>query len=74
MEQQGEVKMITASLAASDNLQTKTLHDTITVVDPDGGIWWPSDEARTDIERSTNPAETALRICREQPMRGVWRS
>ena len=37
-----------------------------------GGVWWPSEEAAEEIEAADNPAETALRICRDQPMRGKW--
>lgn len=42
------------------------------VVDPTGGVWGPSPEAAEEIANSTDPAATALRICREDPMRGEW--
>lgn len=38
-----------------------------------GGIWWPGYDASAEIEASDRPLGTAVRICREQPMRGTWR-
>ena len=53
---------------------TVTILDGIPCVsDPEGGIWLPSDEAIEEIEASADPESTALRICRERPMRGTWR-
>lgn len=43
-----------------------------TVVDPDGGIWWPSDEAAEEIAASADPESTAIRIATDEPMRGTW--
>lgn len=40
----------------------------------DGGRWFPGDEAEAEILASEDPAATAVRICRESPMRGTWRS
>lgn len=45
---------------------------TWTVVDPKGGIWWPNSEADEEISAAVDPAETALRIATETPMRGTW--
>ncbi len=44
------------------------------VIDADGGIWWPGDDAETEIEASDDPAAEAVRIAGERPMRGEWRS
>jgi len=57
----------------TDTLSTTTLHDTICVVDDEGGTWHPSPEAAAEIDASSDPEATALRICREAPMRGEWR-
>lgn len=42
------------------------------VVDVNGGIWWPSDEAHKEIVQSPDPAAKAIQVCRAQPMRGTW--
>ena len=42
------------------------------VVDPDGGQWWPSDEAAAEIAAAGNPSARARRICDTEPMRGSW--
>ena len=42
------------------------------VVDPQGGRWWPSDEAAAEIETAEDPAATAIRICEDAPHRGKW--
>jgi hypothetical protein len=34
--------------------------------------WWPSADARAEIEQSINPSRTAVRICATEPMRGTW--
>lgn len=44
------------------------------VDDEDGGRWFPGDDAEAEILASEDPAATAVHICREQPMRGEWRS
>lgn len=43
------------------------------VVDPQGGRWWPSAKAHDEITASDDPAATAVRIATESPMRGEWR-
>ena len=43
-------------------LYAEELTDGWTVVDPEGGRWWPNEKARQAISRSKNPAATALRI------------
>jgi hypothetical protein len=44
-----------------------------TVIDEDGGQWWPSEEAIAQINSASNPEAEALRICEEDPMRGTWK-
>lgn len=44
------------------------------VEDAAGGRWFPGDDAEAEILASEDPAATAVRICRESPMRGTWRS
>lgn len=44
------------------------------VDDEAGGRWWPGAEAAAEIDASDDPESVALRICREDPMRGEWRS
>ena len=44
------------------------------VVDREGGIWWPSEEASYEIEASSDPSTTAIRLCVEEPYRGEWRA
>ncbi len=43
------------------------------VVDEEGGRWWPDEEAAAQIDASSNPESEALRICEEEPMRGTWK-
>ncbi len=42
------------------------------VIDSDGGIWWPGEDADREIEESDEPEQTALAIFKESPMRGIW--
>lgn len=39
-----------------------------------GGRWWPDEAAALQIAESSDPAATALRICREADHRGEWHS
>lgn len=58
-----------------ENLQPNRNADGWHVTDVNnGGVWWPSDEAKQQIEAAQDPAAEALRIVRAEPMRGVWRS
>lgn len=43
-----------------------------TVLDPEGGRWWPSEEAAAEIEAAADPAAEAVRIATQEPMRGTW--
>jgi hypothetical protein len=52
------------------------------VRDPAGGVWWPNDDAKREIDvidvdgyvcRGVDEAaDAALRMCRETPERGKW--
>lgn len=64
--------LVYLDVPAADGLTVVVLHGTMSVRDSAGGVWHPSDEATEEIEQSESPAATALRICREQPMRGEW--
>lgn len=57
-----------------DRLSARQVYGSWLVEDWAGGVWRPSLEADAEIEASEDPAATALRICREQPMRGEWHS
>lgn len=46
--------------------------ETAAVIDADGGIWRPSDEAQHQIDLAAYPGNEAIRICVEEPMRGGW--
>lgn len=61
-----------ARVIAENAPRAEKLTDGWSVTDPNGGRWWPSEAADEEIEASADPAETALRICRESPMRGRW--
>ena len=41
--------------------------------DDAGGIWWPDDDARAEIERSSDPEARVREIAATQPMRGTWK-
>lgn len=55
------------------NFTADTIDNIITVIDAEGGRWFPSEEAQAEIESSANPEAAAIRICAEEPMRGTWR-
>lgn len=52
---------------------TDTIDNIVTVIDSEGGRWIPSKEAQAEIKASPNPEAAAIRICAEEPMRGVWK-
>jgi hypothetical protein len=58
----------------SDDLRAEPHNGTVRVVDPAGGVWYPGLIARMEIGGAPDREATALRICRETPMRGEWRS
>lgn len=42
--------------------------------DADGGMWWPDDSARAEIEASASPAARVVELAQTAPMRGRWLS
>ena len=44
------------------------------VVIDDGAVWWPEDDAQAIIAASDDPEQTAVDMCRDEPMMGEWRS
>jgi len=42
------------------------------VVDPQGGVWWPGEEALEEIQASSSPEACAVSICMFRPMQGRW--
>lgn len=63
-----------SGVEVESDLSVAVVSDTRVVRDANGGVWWPSDEASEAIEGAADPEAEALRICREEPMRGVWAS
>ena len=45
-----------------------------TVEDTAGGIWWPNDAASAEIARASDPEQTTLDMCANDPMSGIWRN
>lgn len=66
--------VIDAQVPAWVGLETARRHGQWTVQDPDGGIWWPSDDAQAEIQASDDPARAAAIMCSEAASRGEWRS
>jgi hypothetical protein len=60
--------------APTATLTATVSDDRWSVVDSEGGRWWPDAAARAEIEASDTPATTAVRICDSEPMRGTWHS
>lgn len=54
-------------------LHTERMDGRIVVVDPEGGVWWPLEEAAAEIEAAEDAAQAALEMCQAAPMRGVWK-
>ena len=42
------------------------------VIDINGGRWWPYDDAQAEILSSSEPASVAIKMCNATPMRGRW--
>lgn len=57
---------------SESGLYAELLADGWSVVDPDGGRWWPDESAAREILASDDQAAAAVRIAREEPMRGKW--
>lgn len=58
----------------SANLSAENKGGVWCVVDGDGGVWWPSEEAAEEIEAADDSAAKAVEICDTDPMRGEWKS
>lgn len=39
-----------------------------------GGVWWPGDEAATQIREAADPSMKARELCLSHPGMGEWRS
>ena len=60
------IENLTDTLSAVEN--TNGWH----VVDAKGGVWWPTAYAEAEINASSDPAATVLRICKDDNERGDW--
>lgn len=56
----------------TNNLAVQIMDGAYTVLDLEGGRWWPSAESVLEIEASEDPAGAAILICLDAPMRGRW--
>ncbi len=65
-------KALADAAAQDDTLHADETTDGWTVVDSNGGRWWPHDDESEAIARSANPAVTVLALCRQEPTRGTW--
>ena len=54
-------------------IHAERMDDRLVVVDAEGGVWWPSEEAAAEIEAAEAPAQAAVEMCQAAPMRGVWK-
>ena len=54
-------------------LHAERMDGRLVVVDPEGGVWWPSKDAVAEIEAAEDPAQAAIEMCQAAPMRGVWK-
>lgn len=61
-----------AEKEAEESLFAEHSIDGWSVVDPNGGRWWPNDAATEEIDASDDPEQTALDICDNAPTRGTW--
>ena len=50
----------------TESLRIDTLHGETVVIDPDGGVWWPS-------EAAIALGEDLRVVCATRPMLGEWR-
>ena len=61
-------------MTQTQTLTLTTLDGELAVEDSDGGVWRPCEEV-AEMLRGLSDAEAeaeALRLCIEEPMRGVW--
>ena len=54
-------------------LHTERMDDHLVVVDTEGGVWWPLEEAAAEIAAAEDAAQAAIEMCQAAPMRGVWK-
>lgn len=55
-------------------LRAEELADGWCVVDPDGGRWWPSEEAAREISEAPDSEDMAIHLCVTAVRRGAWHS
>jgi hypothetical protein len=53
-------------------MKTRELDGTIVVVDDEGGVWTPNDDAAAEIMATADPQSAAIEMCQSSPMRGRW--
>ena len=56
----------------TENLTASRDSEGWTVIDSDGGVWYPDYTAECEIDVADDPAAEAIRICNRNPMRGSW--
>ena len=54
-------------------LHAERMDGRLVVVDTEGGIWWPLEEAAAEIAAAEDAAQAAVEMCQAAPMRGVWK-
>ena len=54
-------------------LYAEVMDDHLVVVDTEGGVWWPREEAAAEIAAAEDAAQAAIEMCQAAPMRGVWK-
>jgi len=55
-------------------LRAERRHETWTVTDEAGGVWWPDADAEREIGEAADPGTRAVEIADREPMRGRWAS
>jgi hypothetical protein len=59
---------------STTTLRAERRHETWTVTDEAGGVWWPDADAEREIDAAADPAARAVEIADGAPMRGRWAS
>ena len=49
------------------NLKADRTDNTLTVIDSDGGRWWPTNDATDEIDSAQDPAAVAVAMCAAAP-------
>ena len=57
-----------------DTLTAEYIDNTWTVIDSEGGRWWPDEQTERNTGLSHDPAQFIVSICRDDPARGEWKS